>query len=852
MNETPETASQVLPLSSHLEVIEGLRYHQHAEWQSGQPMLVEQLLEQYASGVSLNDDQMLELILAEWLLAKSHGQIVRLEAYERRFPNFATRLNRLFSLASALDHTSLSKTTSLAQLTDLLTKTLWDSRNTTPATATPVTSLQSGMLIGKYRLRERLGQGGMGVVYLASHTMIDHLVAIKVMQPQQVQHSSSQSRFLKEAQICVSLEHANLVRTFNIDQDGPFLFMTMELLNGCNLAEQVTLHGPLSSDTVYKIVAQAAEGLSYAHRKGIIHRDVKPHNIMLAQDGGVKVLDLGLASLKDELQEPHPEDNIDERVFNQRLTATGSVMGTVAYMAPEQARNPQDADARSDLYSLGCTAYFLLTGESIHGQATPLDVLKDKLSRDEWTRLSLSATPAIWQKLLTQMVAWKAEDRFQSMDALLVELDRLFGEGEVWMPDARDLETLRSKLLHYDLITEPQWFQAQMAMVDNSSSFSTMAFRPDVTSSPTPVFELLFKMSDSSSDYEPCLTQFQVQQIMAGQISRLRLPEHVILDSINNGWKGEVFRCRRVDTQRVEAVRVIGQQKLLGLGRTATEVFAASVVALKNLTRLDYPGIAKSFGGSWYEEKLLVAVEHVPGTPLSSEVRSCGGYKNQDDWKALLETAIAMAESVEYLHSQGILHLDLSTERWIRSTDRSLRLLDAGLASLLLPKQWSDIPASSGMPPIVAPEMLGDLSAASPAADVYALGHVFRFLRSCEFPFKSMKLSDLPSRSHVRLRKHRSNVPAGGLLDKSQDEQPLTSAALRRSPSEATAFNWQSEFDELTARMTLADNHKRIQSTDSLVVQLKRLLATQEAITKPISRERSSSLVARLRGFMGR
>lgn len=149
----------------------------------------------------------------------------------------------------------------------------------------------------------RLGQGGMGAVFRAAHTMIDYHVALKVMLPHLVQHPESQKRFLKEAQLCVSLQHPNLVRTLDVDQDGPFIYLTMELLDGSNLAQHVSNHGPIVSEVTADIIRQAAAGLAHAHAKGIIHRDIKPQNIMLTRDGSVKVLDLGLARLRDEYQE---------------------------------------------------------------------------------------------------------------------------------------------------------------------------------------------------------------------------------------------------------------------------------------------------------------------------------------------------------------------------------------------------------------------------------------------------------------------------------------------------------------------------------------------------------------------
>ncbi len=840
--------SQTTP-TSQADVLERLRLHQHADWQAGRDTPVRQLIQQHAPESSLADDDFLELILSEFLLAKSLGRPIATEVYEQQFPKLAPRLSRLFSLASALDETDIHKTVSLARRSLHATMALGDEQQSqSTASTTATSSLKSGMTIGKYRLGERLGQGGMGEVYLASHTMIDHRVAIKIMLPHLIQETSSQSRFLKEAQICVSLEHPNLVRTFNIDQDGSSLYMTMEFLNGSNLADHVTTHGPLKSDEVYGIVSQSALALAYAHRKGIIHRDIKPQNIMRLVDGGVKVLDLGLATLRNDLSDWSTQEGIDDASLNERLTSTGFVMGTVAYMAPEQARDPREADVRSDIFSLGCTAYYLLTGESIHGQTPLINILRDKLSRHEWRNRVLDRVPESWRKLLLKMTAWKAEDRLKSMEALVDELDAVFGGGRTWMPEPNDLETLRAKLLQYDLITESQWMESEWLLVSESRNDSTIQFRPDLTSSATPAFELLFKMSTPTANYEPCLTQFQVRQIMAGQIASLRLPRHVILDSINNGWKGEVFRCRRVDNRQVETMRILSHMSLMGLGTTLDRQQSQMPGAIQKLTDVDHPGIGKLFDAMWHDQNLWIASEYINGAVISREVIARGGYRAVDDWKTALPMAIEMAKSVEHLHSLGILHLDLSSERWIRTTNGNLRLIDAGLASLLLPRKWEDIPQSSGMPPVIAPEMMGDLAAASPAADIYALGHVFRFLRTAEFPFKSMKLVDLPSRSQTRRARYRTSQTDDG------------SASLASTPAAipgwagmfAKSFDWQSDFDQLTMQMTLDDVDRRISAMDIVIGRLERIQQAQESADGLTATKRAPTIASRLRGLLGK
>ncbi|MGB6044539.1 MAG: serine/threonine-protein kinase [Pirellulales bacterium] len=211
-------------------------------------------------------------------------------------------------------------------------------------------SRHKGFFLGKYKLLGHLGTGGMSSVYLADHVIMRRRVAIKVLPAKKVGNSSYLARFQQEAQAVARLNHKNIVRAYDIDSDKNIHYIVMEFIDGKDLQRTVKDDGPLDYETVANYIAQAAEGLEHAHQAGLIHRDIKPANLLVDEKGVVKILDMGLARFTD-------EDRASLTVAHDE-----NVLGTADYLAPEQAINSHNVDNRADIYSLGCTAYYLLTG----------------------------------------------------------------------------------------------------------------------------------------------------------------------------------------------------------------------------------------------------------------------------------------------------------------------------------------------------------------------------------------------------------------------------------------------------------------------------------------------------------
>jgi predicted Ser/Thr protein kinase len=251
-------------------------------------------------------------------------------------------------------------------------------------------------------LRE-LGRGGMGVVYAARHAVMGRRVAVKLINGDHARHPAAVERFRREARAAARLSHPNIVTAYDAGQDGDRPFLVMELIDGESLAERLRRDGPLSVAEACAFVRQAALGLQHAHDNGLVHRDVKPHNLMLAADGTVKVLDFGLAALAGD----------GGRTTGH--TAPHAVMGTPDYMAPEQAEDACRADGRADVYSLGCTLYHLLTGTvPFPEDSTLLKLLAHRTRPRPSTRAARPDVPAWLDAALRKAMARRPDDRYQT------------------------------------------------------------------------------------------------------------------------------------------------------------------------------------------------------------------------------------------------------------------------------------------------------------------------------------------------------------------------------------------------------------------------------------------------------
>jgi serine/threonine protein kinase len=270
--------------------------------------------------------------------------------------------------------------------------------------------------LGEYTLLEPIGAGGMGQVFKARHRRMDRIVALKVLSPQTVSSVDSVRRFQREVKAAAKLVHPNIVTAYDAGESGDIHFLVMEFVDGTDLHRYVNEHGPMAVEQTVDCILQAARGLEYAHRQGVIHRDIKPGNLLLTPDGAVKILDMGLARL-------------DSSGGDEPLTGTGVLMGTVDYLAPEQADNAGKVDHRADIYSLGCTLYFLLTGHAVYkGKDTIQKIMAHLNAPIPSLRDARPEAPRALDAIFQEMVAKDAEQRYQSMTKLVNSLTRLRNE----------------------------------------------------------------------------------------------------------------------------------------------------------------------------------------------------------------------------------------------------------------------------------------------------------------------------------------------------------------------------------------------------------------------------------------
>ena len=256
--------------------------------------------------------------------------------------------------------------------------------------------LETGARIDIYEVIGKLGEGAMGEVYRARDTTLDRDVALKVLPDSFTADPERLGRFQREAKVLASLNHPNIGGIYGLETSGENQALVLELIEGPTLAERIA-EGPIPVEQGLAMVRQIAEALSAAHDAGVVHRDLKPANIKVRPDGTVKVLDFGLAKAAE--GGATGSGSSDAATMTAMSSQAGGIIGTAAYMSPEQARG-QDVDKRSDSWALGCVAYELLTGHRPFEGSTLSDTLASVLARDvDWSRLPDDVPPAL-HKLL--------------------------------------------------------------------------------------------------------------------------------------------------------------------------------------------------------------------------------------------------------------------------------------------------------------------------------------------------------------------------------------------------------------------------------------------------------------------
>ena len=284
-------------------------------------------------------------------------------------------------------------------------------------------AVQPGQTLSHYRLIEKIGEGGMGVVWKARDTRLRRDVALKLLPPDLVQTEDRRHRFFREARAAAAISHPHIATVFEVGEAEGHSFIAMELVRGETLRDRVK-GGPLAIDEILSIACQVADGLTHAHKASVIHRDLKPDNIMIGSDGHVRILDFGLAKLRED-GEKSPLAISQISTISDEMTRAGKVFGTAAYMSPEQARG-QTVDERSDTFSFGATLYQIATGQLPFQGATPLDTLTAVLQNEPVPPSTLNQdTPIELERIIRKCLQKKPAERYQDTRDLLVDLRQL-------------------------------------------------------------------------------------------------------------------------------------------------------------------------------------------------------------------------------------------------------------------------------------------------------------------------------------------------------------------------------------------------------------------------------------------
>lgn len=274
----------------------------------------------------------------------------------------------------------------------------------------------TGLVLGKYVIQDKIGEGGMGEVFVAEHRRMKRPVVVKILPEAAMTSADSVRRFQREVEAAAQLSHPNIVTAFDADEEHGVHFLVMEHVEGESLGELAVRQGPLSLNLALSCILQAAIGLEYAHATGIIHRDIKPNNLLIDKTGAVKILDMGLARFDDGREKVAGAD--------EGLTKLNQIIGTAEYMSPEQVDDSANIDRRSDIYSLGCTLYRLLAGQPPYqGETLVKTLLAHRTEPIPSIREIRADAPGWLDAILRRMLAKLPAARYQSMTELIRDLE---------------------------------------------------------------------------------------------------------------------------------------------------------------------------------------------------------------------------------------------------------------------------------------------------------------------------------------------------------------------------------------------------------------------------------------------
>ncbi len=329
----------------------------------------------------------------------------------------------------------------------------------------------------RYKILGLVGIGGMGTVYKAEHRLMERQVALKVISRSFTANPQAVERFRREVKTAARLAHANIVTAHDAEQAGELHFLVMEFVEGVSLDRLIAKQGPPTIPQACSLIRQAALGLQHAHDKGMVHRDIKPANLMVTRKGQLKILDFGLARLARELVATETQTVSLGPDSPADATTAGMILGTPDYIAPEQAADSRSADIRADIYSLGCTFYFLLTGQPPFPKGNVMQKLASHMHETP-TAVGLKRTdvPAEVSRIVLRMMAKKPEERYQTPADIAKDLSAVLKGTGASQPKLEELKPADDFFAGIDLAAIPA---GPAIPVNSSTSNSSPPRSPD-------------------------------------------------------------------------------------------------------------------------------------------------------------------------------------------------------------------------------------------------------------------------------------------------------------------------------------------------------------------------------------
>jgi serine/threonine protein kinase len=466
------------------------------------------------------------------------------------------------------------------------------------------------LVLGNYVILDKLGQGGMGLVLKAQHKRMKRIVALKVLSPSVAKSPELIARFQREVEAAARLTHPNIVAAFDADEAASTFFLVMEYVDGKDLSSVVKATGPLQLDQAIRCLLQAARGLDFAHKHGVIHRDIKPANLLLDTEGTVKILDMGLARIEGDTQ------------GKAELTSTGAVMGTVDYMAPEQAMSTKHADARSDIYSLGVTLWYLLVGKPVFDGDTLMARL---IAHREFPPPSLKAVrtevPAGLEALFQRMLSKKPGDRPQSMAEVVTALEAI---------QRGDSSTILKAATAPGDDAQLHSFLSNLGTSDSTRTIAAPPTAPSLAATHVESVSAQAEVTVTSGDKDEPTDPVTHTRLPVAEQWRRKVGTGAGFASLPAGW----WRNRRVQVAAAAGLLAIVLVAVLSNSQDADEVAPATVASSGDPSanigipaataesalvfdglndRVDLPPLAISRDGPLTIEAIVQLDEHSPG-----------------------------------------------------------------------------------------------------------------------------------------------------------------------------------------------------------------------------------------------